>query len=77
MKRRWTNIIKRAVEYVRKDAEIAFELESGERAQYVIKSNCLTTEEAEQIAIEFCVKLNNDIESLIKSRVAGLKKAKE
>jgi len=77
IKYRWTFSLKQVVEFVRKDAEIAIEIDNEHFHQKVIKSNLSSTEEAEQVAIQFCEQLAQKIKSLIEQETKHLKQAKE
>ncbi len=74
---RWIFQIKQAVEFVRKDAEIAVEIDGEPFCQKVIQSNFRTSEEAEQEAIKFCEQLAQKIRNLIEQETKHLKQAKE
>ncbi len=75
-KYRWNWSISWVVEYVRKDAEIAFDLD-GVRFQKVIVKGCSSREMAEKVAVDYCTKLAAQITEGIKRGVAALPDAQE
>lgn len=74
MKYRFETTLKPVVEFVRKDAEIAVDLD-GAKSQWVIGQKYATTEEAQLAAETFCALVQAKISELVKKEIAGLKKA--
>lgn len=64
------------VEFVRKDAEIAIDMD-GIREQFTVSRHHKTVEEAEKAADAFCKQLHDKVVDLIKAETANLKRAKE
>lgn len=72
----WNYHLRPVVEFVRKDAEIAFDI-NGHRFQKVIARRCATTDEADAKAREFITNLNNKIVELVARETNHLPAAKE
>ena len=74
MKYRFEYVLKPVVEFMRKDAEIAIDID-GAKAQFVISKGHPTVDDAQATAEAFCTELGIKIGNLILAETRGLKKA--